>query len=47
VNADGEAARAGGDVVAREGALAAFVEPALGGEGERMSGDDGPGPEGS
>ena len=43
VDADGEAAGAGGDVVAREGALAAFVELARRGEGERMGGDHGAG----
>ena len=41
VNADGEAAGAGGDVVARECALAAFVEATVCVEGERMGGDDG------
>jgi hypothetical protein len=45
VNADSEAACAGGDVITREGALAAFVEPAVGGERERMGGDDGAGAE--
>src|SRR5256885_2063554 len=41
VNADGEATGAGGDVVASECALAAFVEATIWVEGERMRGDDG------
>jgi len=45
VNADGEATGAGGDVVASECALAAFVEMAVCVEGEGMSGDDGALPE--
>jgi hypothetical protein len=45
MNSDGEPACAGRDVVPREGSLAAFVEPAVGGERERMGGDDGTGAE--
>jgi hypothetical protein len=40
VHAHGNAARAGGDVVAREPALAPLVEPAFGGQGERVRRDD-------
>ncbi len=40
VNTDGEASGAGGDVVARECALAAFVEATIRVERERMRGDD-------
>ena len=40
VNADGDAARAGGAIVADEGALVAFVEFAVLVESERAGGDD-------
>ncbi len=40
VHADRDAARAGGDVVPREGTLSAFVQAAFGGEGQRVGRDD-------
>ena len=45
VHADGETARAGVEVVARQRALAALVEAALGVERERVGRDDGAGAE--
>ena len=45
VDADGDAARSSGDVVASQRTLAPFVEFAVAVQGERVRGDDGAFPE--